>query len=349
MSIQDIAGRHLQHVKPGGDEHLQARCPFHATKSGTPFSMNTRTGMWICFSCGASGSFAKFLYRLGYSREQVDAYVKTARLDDTVSEMLRTLGMGRQKWSTLPEYILGAYEGCPTSLLDAGFEMETLYEADIGYDRVEDRITFPIRDYLGRLVAVSGRARENWKEPRYKVYDDPFKALYADGVYEPKVKLHLYGLHSIYAERYYARDRSALPPVVLVEGYKGCLWMRQLGHAHTVAMMGSMMSRMQAWLISRLPGPYHVMLDHEQGKNFPDEQRRCAAYEIAKRLSRAGEAKVCSYPDGSKEGTSPDDLTREQADQVVGAARSLADLAVSAIPVTPWKRRITKHVLQQVP
>lgn len=350
MSVKDIAARHLQRVKPAGEDHLQSRCPFHQTKSGTPFSMNTRTGMWICFSCGASGSFAKFLYRMGYSRDQVDEYVKTARLDDTVSEMLRTLGMGRKKWSTLPEYVLGAYDGCPIALLEAGFEMGLLYEHDIGYDRVEDRITFPIRDYLGRLVAVSGRAREKWKEPRYKVYEEPFKALFDDGNYEPKAKLHVYGLHSIYAERFYAKDRTKLPPILVVEGYKGCLWMRQLGYTHTVALMGSMMSQMQGWLLSRLPGPYYVLLDHEPGKNYPDEKKRCAAYTIAERLSPAGEVKVCTYPEGSKVGTSPDDLSQEQADLVVGTARSLADLAVCEATATPWKRKVrTAHVVQQVP
>jgi len=346
VSIKDTAEKHLQNVKPAGEDHLQARCPFHHTKSGTPFSMNTRTGLWICFSCGASGSFGKFLGKMGYTRDQIDVFIKTARLDSAVTSMLRGLGLGRKKWSTLPEYVLGAYDGCPIDLLEKGFTMDTLQDADIGYDRIEDRITFPIRDYLGRLVAVSGRAREDWKEPRYKVYEDAFRALFADGDYEPKTKLHVYGLHSIWAERYYGKTTQ---PLVIVEGYKGCLWMRQMGLTHTVALMGSLASQMQIWLISRLRGPYVVLLDHEPGKNFPDEKDRFAAGEIIRRLSKAGDVLLAEYPEGSKAGTSPDDLTQKEAVQVVRDAKSLAHLAVCEQTKQPWKRSNGNARIQQVP
>lgn len=345
-SIREIADRHLQQVKPAGENHVQSRCPFHNTKSGTPFSMNVQTGMWICFSCGVSGSLGSFLGKMGYTREQINSCLKGAKLDDVMTDVLRKLGLGRKKWSTLPEYVLGAYEGCPTSLLDAGFSMDLLREHDIGYDRIEDRITFPIRDHLGQLVAVSGRARDKWKEPRYKVYDEVFKALFADGDYEPKTKLHIYGLHTIYAERYYGKEPQ--PPLIIVEGYKGCLWMRQGGFHHTVALMGSLASHMQIWLISRLRGPYYIMLDHEPGKSFADDKNRFAALKIAEQLAPAGDVYVCQYPEGSKIGTSPDDLTPDQAAQVMESAKTLPGLFVSTPSNNQWKRK-SPYVVQQVP
>ena len=318
--IRRITDEYLKKVKPAGRDDIVAECPFHDTKSGRPFSISLKTGLWICFSCGAQGNLTQFLTRHGVTQEQAEKRV--GKMPSALPEKFRMSRDLKKEWSVLPEYVLGAYRQCPTSLLEAGFDMDILQDHDVGYDRVQDRITFGIRDYLGHLVAVSGRACNNWVEPRYKVYTEEFAGIVDD--YEPSTKMHIYGLDTVYPERV---NNKSDEPFILVEGYKGCLWMRQRGFRHTVAIMGSTFSQHQEWLIERLPGPYYVMLDWEPGKQFPDERGRCAAVKMTERLCRAGQVFIVEYPEGSPDGTSPDDIENSHTiEQMVNSAKTLTQL-----------------------
>jgi hypothetical protein len=82
-------------------------------------------------------------------------------------------------------------------------------------------------------------------------------------------------------------------------------------------------------------------LDHEPGKGVyfpdPDKNRRCSAIRIAQRLSRSGRAYVCLYPDGSPEGTSPDDLDTTHLSAAVTNAKTIGQLAT--LPGVAWTRR----------
>jgi len=52
-------------------EGLQSDCPFHQTKSGRPFNINLRTGLYMCWNgqCGARGNLYTFLTQVcGFSR-----------------------------------------------------------------------------------------------------------------------------------------------------------------------------------------------------------------------------------------------------------------------------------------
>jgi DNA primase len=345
MSVRDVATKHLQGIKPAGEGQLQSRCPFHNTKTGTPFSINTKNGMWICFSCGESGSFPKFLRKLGYTQEQVGRILSDTALDVGMPDPIRRRLDAKKTWKILPEYVLGAFDSCPNDLLTAGFTMETLREADVGYDSREDRITFGIRDYLGRLVAVSGRARQGWIEPKYKVYDSIFEPLFEDHEYKPQNKLHVYGLDTFYPRRFYQAGGHQ-PPLIIVEGYKGTLWLRQQGFSDVGGLMGSTLSASQCKVLSRLTGPFYVLLDNEPGKAFPDDKGRCAAVRVALQLSAAGPAFVCQYPEGSPEGTSPDDLKdKDIINVILATAKTPAQLAVRK-DTTKWTRH---HELRSIP
>ena len=271
---------------------------------------------------------------MGLDRHQVEKLV-------TIRDALPALSKKTQKkmelqktWDILPEYVLTSYDYCPVQLLDAGFSMDLLQEHDVGFDFNEDRITFAIRDYLGRLTAVSGRAAQSWREPRYKVYDSAFYDIVRD--YEPKNRLHLYGMHTVYPSRYF--KEGSRDPILIVEGYKGCLWARQAGFANTVALQGSFMTEAQARTLLRLKGPYYILLDNEPGKSFPDEKGSCQSVKIAKRLSRAGQTYICQYQQGEEIGTSPDDLTKEQIQNTIENAKTLAQhWAIE--PRNKWRRK----------
>jgi hypothetical protein len=278
------------------------------------------------------------LRQIGLTAPQVDRIVEALDLPAPLPKKLQRRKMLKKRHALLPEYILGAYDHAPTDLVEAGFDLELLRKHDVGVDETHNRITFAIRDHLGRLAGVSGRARWDWQFPRYKVYDasppDPartppkpageFYGVVED--YLPDNRAHLYGFNDVYPERFFKPDEPQ-PPLIITEGYKSTLWLRQLGFTHAVGLQGSSMTSPQQRMLGRLRGPYYVLLDNEPGKAFPDKNRRCAAIDIARRLRQSGRVYLCLYPKEVPEGTAPDDIrSAETISQVLETAATLGQL-----------------------
>jgi len=332
--VRQLAEQYLHNVRPSGRGNFRAACPFHDSASAKrSFYIYGKSGGWACFGCGLTGTLPSLLYRLGMSRERVDQVLNGVNYSSWKPESAERRGrIKAQGWDVLPEFILGAWDWCPERMIWWGFSEEILQEFDIGFDKVRKRITFPIRDHAGRLAGVSGRA-EPGGFPRYKVYDatPPSNGVRAGELYEvlekkaytPDNRRHVYGLDRFYAARLLRPDEDH-PPLLLVEGYKGTLWMVQNGFDHTGGLQGSSLTRHQEDVLGAIRGTKYVLLDHEPGKAFPDENGRCAAYWITERLSRYGKALVCQYPEGTELGTSPDDLTKDQLQQLVDTATTTA-------------------------
>jgi len=317
--IADLAMPYLERVKPTGADGLRATCPLCDSKRA--FMMNTSYGGWICFSCDESGSFVGFLYHVcGMTRKQVDRTMANMPVRVEMSRVAKARRAAKASWHTLPEYILGAYDGVPESLVAKGFDGDLLAAHDVGTDIPNQRITFAIRDMFGRLAGVSGRAATEWQIPRYKVYDarKPTRNQRAGefyGVvdnYVPDNRKHLYGFDSIYARRFYSPSLEE-SPLIITEGYKSTLWLRQLGFTDAVGLQGSTLSDMQVRQLGRLRGPYYIMLDNEPGKAYPDSRGSCAALNVAEKLRRSGRVYLCLYEERPA-GTAPDDI--EEAHEV---------------------------------
>lgn len=333
--INKLASTYLSNVRPTGDKNLRAQCPL--CDSSRAFIISTRHGGWLCWSCGEKGSLVGLLKHVGLSRKQIDRAVGVLRIPPPISAKAQRRKQLREGWSVLPEYILAAYDHPPTDLLGSGFDEALLKRHDVGLDEKNNRITFALRDMLGRLVGISGRAREDWQIPRYKVYDasppkpppNPRKAGELYGVvegYVPDNRKHLYGFHDVYPERFH-RVEEQQPPLVISEGYKSTLWLRQLGFHHAVGLQGSSMTQQQRRHLGKLRGPYYIMLDNEPGKGFPDRKGRCAAVEIARHLRKSGQVYICLYPEEMPIGTAPDDVTEpEVLTTMVLEAKTLGQL-----------------------
>jgi DNA primase len=332
--IAQIASTYLENVRPTGQDGLRARCPFCG--SNRSFIISSRHGGWLCFSCDERGSLVMLLRRAGMGRRQIDRVVGQMKLEKPVSDKVRRRRQIRETWSILPEYILSAYENEPTMLLEQGFDVEVLQAHDVGMDLTHQRITFAIRDQLGRLAGISGRATNDSQVPRYKVYDasppDPRlkrKAGEFYGVvdnYVPDNRKHLYGFNSVFPERYF-KPEDAHPPLIISEGYKSTLWLRQMGMHHAVGLQGSSLTDAQALQLGKLRGPYYVMLDNESGKTFPDRNGRCAALDIARHLRRSGRVYICLYADERPAGTAPDDIgNAEEINWMTANAKTIGEL-----------------------
>ena len=347
--VRQLAERYLKNVRPSGSDNLRAECPFHhSSSSKRSLYVFTKTGAWTCFGCGKGGTIPKLLYMLGLSATRVDAALKDVDFGKVTAPSARaTLQLDyRDQWDTLPEWVLGAYDWKPNRMSWWGFTDEVLQQYQVGFDEKHQRITFPIRDHFGRLAAISGRA-EPGGFPRYKVYEsnppDPQQKKREGELhgaipesYVPNNRMHLYGFDQFYAHRYF-RTEEEHPPLVFVEGYKATLWMVQQGFPHTCGLQGSSLTPHQEQVAGLLRGPYYILLDHEPGKSFPDEHGRCAAYRITERLSRYSPALVCQYPEGTKIGTSPDDLSKEQLQALIDTATSTAKARMPSTQ-TGWAR-----------
>lgn len=280
------------------------RCPFHkgGHEQSPSFFLQEDTGLAFCHRCHEGWSAISLLRRLGARQSLID----------TVSEQIGRYRKPKPHVArsdllpALPESLLGVFDYCPLSLLDAGFDKEVLQRFEVGVDQDNDRITYPLRDHLGRLVGVSGKT-----EVKYKVYLKELEQLivgYKAPETFPKGRL-VWNLHTVYPT-YFHGDETA--PLVVVEGFKACMWVFQNGYKNVVALLGSWLSEAQCALLQRL-GPEHYVLFLDN-----DEAGWSGMDRAAKMLSDAR----CVDWTTDEVGLQPDDLTRDRIVELIEGART---------------------------
>ncbi len=285
--IQDIVERHLGRGHFSGESNISLRCPFHKGGSETrpSFSVNVDTGVFQCFTCKIAGGISRLLKLLHLTDEQIDAELHDIRKE--LQENRERMKWKKQvEWTIrdpfladtiLPETILRPYKLLPLKLAQAGFDVRWLEHMDIGYDRTNDRITYPIRDIYGNLAGVSGGSSIAGQYPKYKVYQGRRKDLetnrwitsdYGDWFDEkyPDYVFHnhnfLWNFDQVYPGLFFSRSPGER--LIVVEGYKAGLWVLQHGFLNTVALMGSSLSEKQASLLNRIDGEFVLFLDNDK-------------------------------------------------------------------------------------
>lgn len=144
-------------------------CPFH--RDSTPsFAMHVETGVYVCYSasCGASGSFVRFLHdAFGMSWLQaiqeaenvLGASISDAPLElPSYDDRRRKGDAGAPKETKNQSTWLMAYDICPVYMLERGFDKKILKAWSIGFDKISGRVTIPIMDSSGRLLGFTKRA-----------------------------------------------------------------------------------------------------------------------------------------------------------------------------------------------
>lgn len=245
-------------IRKAGPSNVIMRCPFHSDNSPS-FAMNIFNGLFICYACGEKGGFRSFLYKLGLSQEDVQHHfgLTLQRLQENAPPPPDLDNPGVIVDDTnrhIPPDLLGIFHKCPMSLLDEGFSEDVLQDFGVGVDERHNRITFPLRDMQGTLVGISGRALLDSMEMRYKVYKEEYRT-WDLPPYETDKSLLLWNAHKVLTNP---------GPLVIVEGFKGCMWVHQAGIPNVVALMTKYMSWAQRWLIQKHGGPYILMLDNDE-------------------------------------------------------------------------------------
>lgn len=181
------------------------------------------------------------------------------------------------------------------------------------YDRFRGRLTFPVRDSEGRLIAFGGRILGDG-EPKY--LNSPESPLF-------RKRSTLFCLDR--ARRAIA-DRAE---AVVVEGYFDCFALHLVGITNVVATLGTALTSEHAVLLRRRVGADgRVVLCYDA-----DPAGRRAAAAGARVLLEAGVAVAVV---GLPPGTDPDDVVRndgaETAREMLANPSSLVDFLVEDLP-----------------
>ncbi len=181
------------------------------------------------------------------------------------------------------------------------------------YDRFRGRLTFPVRDSEGRLIAFGGRILGDG-EPKY--LNSPESPLFHK-------RSTLFCLDR--ARRAIADEAEA----VVVEGYFDCFSLHLVGITHVVATLGTALTSEHARLLRRRVGADgRVVLCYDA-----DTAGRRAAATGAKVLLEAGVAVAVV---GLPPGTDPDDVVRAEGGDAVrtmlGKPSSLVEFLVQDLP-----------------
>ena len=171
-------------------------------------------------------------------------------------------------------------------------------------DGFRNRITFPICDELGRVIAFGARKIDPDDEPKY--LNSPESAVFHKS-------RALYALHL--AKRAIVDSRTA----IVVEGYTDVIACHAAGLTNVVATLGTSLTRDHARILQRLCDTVVLLFDgDEAGQRAADR-----ALEVF--FSATIDVRICTLPDA----LDPDDLLRQPG----GAERFRAavDGAVDAL------------------
>lgn len=129
-------------------------------------------------------------------------------------------------------------------LLECGFVVQG---KNVLYSPYEDRIIFPIKDYMGRFCGFGGRVFKP-EDQRPKYYNSKEHEFFLKGSI-------LFGLHE--AKKEIQKTGRAF----LVEGYMDCIAMAQYGYGNTVATLGTACTAAHLKLLSRYAQELYVLYD----------------------------------------------------------------------------------------
>ena len=238
----------LKDIKETGN-NVMVTCPFH--KDGTERkpscgvssveTPDTPAGTVHCFTCGKNMGFERFIsYLLG-----VDDGGSTGRqwlvehFDVSYTRQLNIhLSRGNRRSGEteafITEMLLQQYRYFHPYMYKRGLTDEIIERYDIGYDKINDMITFPVRDRYGRCLFL---AKRSVKGKMFVLPSSRNKPLY--GVYE--------------------LDYTK-PDIYICESFLNALTLAKWGY-NAVALMGTG-SNYQYDLINKLPfRTIHICLD----------------------------------------------------------------------------------------
>ncbi len=161
-------------------------------------------------------------------------------------EMIERFGLGASpdRWDGLA-LTLSNKGLLPRDFLAAGL-LKSRESGGGVYDGLRNRITFPIHDALGRVIAFGGRRINDADEPKY--LNSPESLLFNKSA-------TLYGLPFAAAA---IREKRT---VIVTEGYMDCIACHQAGVTNVVATLGTALNTLGARVLRRLGDTIVLLFD----------------------------------------------------------------------------------------
>lgn len=310
MSVEETLYSYMGPGERGGSGNIKYRCPFHGggNEKSASFYVHATSGWAFCHACNQGWSFPTLLQLLGADWRVISA--ASAMLEDTPRKRRTPAYLGLHKDALLPESLTAATLRCPEDLLAAGYDMNLLLENEVGYDEYNQCALYHLRDHMGRLAGVSGR----WSDGYY-VYGRHQLLSFAEpsvvtGYQRPEKSLFLWNLHRVYPRRFHTGEEG---PVIVVEGFKACIWCQAAGFRDVVALMGSYLSDSQQILLERITNDIILFLDDDKAGHKGTDRAITA-------LRNSCRVKVVRYPEHDRPKLQPDDLPLDVVREVVTTA-----------------------------
>lgn len=275
--------------------NFQFSCPFHAggTERHPSCGMSrsasysgskvTEAGTVHCFTCGYTAGLTEFVSNV-LGRQDGGFYGNQwlKRNFGTASEVVRegikreafyrNRGTKKVQYSTIPEEELDKYRFIHPYMYERKLTDELIEMFDIGYDKLHDCITFPVRNLEGETVFFNRRSVRS----KFHQYGED----------DPKTEF-LYGHYELNAFREYFDE--PITQVFVTESVINCLTLWSL-KIPAVALMG-VGGGNQINLLKRLPYRTIVLaLD-------PDNAGQKAQEKIYKQIKRNKIVRFLNYPD----------------------------------------------------
>lgn len=301
VSMLQILERYGLHdrLHRSGDS-LSGVCPLHSGHNKSQFRVSISRNCWICFGdCHVGGSIIDFVSR----KEGIAIRDAALLIQDWFNVQPSHNGNGHtanqpnghprcERFGNPPlRFELRSLDRSHPYLRERGLTKETLDAFGVGCctgGMLAGWIAIPIHNAAGQLVAYAARwpGEPPGDKPKYRLPRGFRKSL------------ELFNLHR-------AKSADSRLPLIVVEGFFGCMKLWQLGHRRVVSTMGSMLSEAQGELILKTVGPNgRVLLMFDE-----DEAGRKGRHEARTRLERLLKVGVVSFVG---EGMQPDRLTAEE-------------------------------------
>ena len=296
VSMEQVLGRYglLEKIRRSGDS-LSGVCPLHQGHNPTQFRVSLSRNCWICFGdCHRGGSIIDFVSRM----EKVGIREAGLLLQDwfslkpvngkeTPRPVVKDKVIPFKKESNPPlHFSLGPLDGTHPYLAQRGLTAETISTFGLGccpHGMLRGWIAIPVHDANGKVVAYAGRwpGTPPEEQPKYRLPRGFRKSI------------ELFNQHR-------AVQESPVEPLVVVEGFFGCMRVWQAGHRRVVSLMGSMLSSAQEERIVQIAGENgQVLLLFDE-----DAAGRKGRSEAQGRLSKQVTVSVIRLEDGQQ----PDSL-----------------------------------------
>jgi DNA primase len=239
ITVENLKKLGFKNLKQIND-NIMMSCPFHEDNKPS-FGINIDTGAWNCFSCGRKGKNIKSLAKI-LNMAELEKYFTYHSYSDLSNYVRNKLGNKKQgEYTDEFTYLIDYYKSNYTHdyLYSRGVKLDIAEKFNIGYDKENNALTFPVYTADNKFLGFTYRYLEG--NFRYK--------------HEFNKSVTLYGAQ--FLEKY---------DIILVEGNIDVLKAYSLGFKNIVGLMGTKINETQINLLKKFGNRIIIALDDDFSK-----------------------------------------------------------------------------------